>query len=622
MRSQLNCNQLERGARYRLVAVGLPRQMINPLVDLTFKWVRSNGPEWTVKRLKSFKLELLRQKAGLPSELQWVRKNTKQLPYGIFGSVIKWCLDANNSNKSRKRFNIVLQALNIASLFTQEKVSKTQFSKFIAGVDCIEPDNLLPGWILRYSNHVKRLIPLQQVQRGGNSLLAYQGSPQKRAPKWHSNETSIQSNDILHEMQYAAGKENYLFAWEYNELYAPVTFGINGPLVRLKVQPDKHLYGGEVHFLQEPGLKLRAIASPYRIHQLALRPIGSAIYDVVRKLEWDCTFDQSKAIPWIQKSLSDGKTVHSIDLTGATDYFPLEIQLETLKAIFGDLLDIKLIKDISRLRWKSEMGDIQWKRGQPLGLYPSFGMFTLTHGLILSFLLGKDWNQEFFLVGDDVVILDDELNKKYIEFLNHIKCPYSSEKSLSSNLLAEFAGKVILSNQVIPAYKWRKMSDDNFLDICRNLGPRSSVLLTKRQKRVFDKVKHLMEPVGLNMSYPGSNLTKMLIETDKFLLKCEKHVMRSLVDLTRVIHKNSYESHHQYSLNPDRVKEIMVTFDEKVITVFQQTVFKRCKSLWQCVAEIPQALGLSPRLPSEGYDPKRISQLIRYERLVGKQRST
>jgi len=128
---------------------------------------------------------------------------------------------------------------------------------------------------------------------------------------------------------------------------------------------------------------------------LALKPLGDAIYSVVEKLEWDCTFDQSKAIPWIQRSLSVGKTVHSIDLTGATDYFPLGIQLETLIGIFGDLLDIKLLQSIAQLRWKSEMGDIQWKRGQPLGLYPSFGMFTLTHGLLLSFLLGRPYNNEF-----------------------------------------------------------------------------------------------------------------------------------------------------------------------------------------------------------------------------------
>jgi hypothetical protein len=554
--------------------------------------------------------------------MTWVRKNSDNLPYGIFGSVMRWCFKQTNENKSRKRFNLVLQALNIGSLFTYENVTMSQFTKFATGVNCEKPDGITVEFLYHYSHHVMGIIPHQQVQRGGNSLLGYVGSTEKWAPQFHSSERVRQSDNILAEMQYANGKENYLFAWEYNELYAPVVFGIEGPLVRSTVNPDKHLYGGEVHFLQEPGLKLRAIASPYRIHQLALKPIGDAIYRIVEKLEWDCTFDQSKAIPWIQRSLSVGKTVHSIDLTGATDYFPLGLQLETLRCLFGDLLDIKLIEEISRLRWKSEMGDLQWKRGQPLGLYPSFGMFTLTHGLLLSFLLGKEWDYEFFIVGDDVVILDDTLYNKYIGFLQSANCPWSPSKSLSSHLLAEFAGKVILPNQVIPSYKWRKMSNDNFLDICKNLGPQSSVLLTKRQKRVFDSVKHLLEPVGLNMSRPGSNLTKAVIETDRFLQKCEKHAMRSLVDLTRVIHRNSYGSHTPYALNPDKVGQLKATFDEKVISVFEQTVFARCETLWHCVAEIPQALGLSPRLPAEQSTSKRLSTLLRYEKLVGMQKHT
>jgi hypothetical protein len=610
-------SELERGARHRLVAINLPHYMINPLVDLVFKWARKNGPEWTVSRLKNLKMALIRRKAGLQCELQWVRKNSEGLPFGVFGSVIRWCNNVSSSGKSRKRFNSALQALNIASLFTNEKVTSSQFHKFMEGVNCTEPDGLSVEFMYNYQHHVMGIVPHKQVQRGGNSLLEYRGSTEKWAPCFHSNKRVRQSDDILAEMQYADGKENYIHAWEYNELYAPVVAGINGPLVRLTVNPDKHLYGGEVHFLQEPGLKLRAIASPYRIHQLALKPLGNAIYDVVQSMEWDCTFNQSKAIPWIQRSLSAGKTVHSIDLTGATDYFPLGIQLETLRCIFGDLLDIKLVDEISRLRWKSEMGDIQWKRGQPLGLYPSFGMFTLTHGLLLSFLLGKKYDNEFFVVGDDVIILDDQLYFKYMDLLHTMKCPWSPSKSLSSKFLAEFTGKVILPEQVIPSYKWRKMSNDNFLDICKNLGPQSSVLLTKAQKRVFDSVKHLVEPIGLNFSYPGSNLTSMIIETDKFLRKCEKHVMRSLVDLTRVIHRNSYGSSTPYSLDLDKVQEFKVTFDEKVNNVFKQTVFARCEALWHCVAEIPQALGLSPRLPAEDYSSKRISTLKRYEKLVG-----
>jgi len=610
-----NHNQLERGARHRLVAIGVPHQTINPFVDLVFKWVANNGPEWTVSRLKSLKVDFIRRKAGLETQLSWVRMNRLGNVYGVVGSIMKWSLDCKNPRETRKRFNRVLQALNIATLFTSNTVLDAQLKKFLDGVNCDAPMGLSHEFISAFNDCTKRVIPLQDVQRGGNSLLEYVGSTEKWAPRFHSDRRVRQSDDVLSEMRYSSGQENYLFAWKHFELYAPVVKGIDGPLVKTDVKPDNHLYGGEVHFLQEPGLKLRAIASPYRIHQLALKPLQQALSRVVQGLAWDCTYDQSRAIPWIQEALSASKVVHSIDLTGATDYFPLGLQLEVLRSVFGDIPDIKLFEEISQLRFKSEIGDIQWKRGQPLGLRPSFAAFTLTHGLLLFFLSKKKgYSHDFFVVGDDVVILNDQLYKDYIDVLDIMKCPWSPQKSLSSNALAEFAGKIITKDAVLPSYKWRKMSNDNFLDICRNLGPRSGVLLTKAQKKVFDSVKHLLEPVGLNMSYKGSTLVSMMLATDAFLRNCEKHVVRSLVDLTRVIDKNSYQSHTPYALDQSVVNDIRKTFDEKVYSVFSQTIFARCEALWRCVAEIPEALGLSPRLPPEQFSPSRMTTLQRYLR--------
>jgi len=177
MTQQQQCwSELERGARHRLVAINLPRYMINPLVDCVFKWVRDSGPEWTVSRLKSFKLDLIRRKAGLQSEIPWIRKNSEGLPFGVFGSVMRWCMSALSVGKSRKRFNSALQALNISSLFTNETVTEVQFQKFMDGVNCEEPDGLSVEFISQYQHHVMRTIPHTQVQRGGNSLLEYRGS--------------------------------------------------------------------------------------------------------------------------------------------------------------------------------------------------------------------------------------------------------------------------------------------------------------------------------------------------------------------------------------------------------------------------------------------------------------
>lgn len=612
-------SELSKGARHRLSVIGVPRYLINQMVDDVFMWIECSGIEWTVRRLKALKLDFIHLNAGAPKVANmWVRKNKHGGYYGWLGSLFRWCKDTGNWRKSLKRFSKVIQALNIYTLFRSPTVTKSQLDKFLSGVNCLENIDLdYDEFYSPFLDHVRKTIGIRVINRGGNSVVEYRGSSAKMAPRPHGMGSVPQNKEILSERRWFDCDENYRFGWKYNELYAPVFSGVDGPMIKLPPVPmmDQASYGGEVHFLQEPGMKLRAIASPYRIHQLALKPLGDAIYRIVEKLQWDCTFDQSKALPRIQDHLHNGGLVFSVDLTGATDYFPLGLQLMVLSEIFGDIIDIKLLEEISTMRWKSQVGDIQWKRGQPLGLYPSFGMFTLTHGLVLHYL-AKGNAELFYVLGDDVVILDQTLYDDYIKFLNACHCPWSSEKSLVSNILAEFAGKIITQFQVIPQYKWKGMSQDNFLDICAQLGPRSRELLSIRQKRVFDVVKHLLPPLGLNMSKPGSNLVSSMIETEKVLSHISRSGVRSLVDLIQIVNSNCYSSSVPYQLNEKNIQLIKQTFDEKVCQVYSQTIFAQCKALWSMVNDIPRALDLKPRLPTEIYTPNRVSTLFRYEGLL------
>lgn len=620
MKPSVSLDNISKGARHRLAVIGVPKYIINPMVDDVLKWVKGSGIEWTVRRLKDLKLSFILRNAGSPKyTAPWIRKNSKGGYYGWIGSLMTWCEDKGNWRKACKRFSRVVQALNIYTLFRADEATETQLHKFLKGVNCTDPVGLDYSFYSSFLSHVQCTIGTKSIARGGNSVIEWRGSPSKMAPRPHGQSKVPQDSELFGEIRWFESKASYQFGWEYNALYGPVFSPILGPQVQYRPVPheDEYLYGGEVHFLQEPGMKLRAIASPYRIHQMALKPLGDAIYRIVRDLKWDCTFDQSKALPGIQAALQAGRMVYSVDLTGATDYFPLEIQLLVLREIFGEVKDISLLEEVCKMRWKSHIGDIQWKRGQPLGLYPSFGMFTLTHGLILSFLSrGKE--DLFFVLGDDVIILDEQLYTEYVKFLDITKCPYSKDKSLESNLLAEFAGKIITPYQVIPQYKWREMSKDNFLDICAQLGPRSRELLTPRQKKVFDVVKHLLPPLGLNFSKPGSNLAKSIVETEKILSRISESGVRSLVDLTQHIHRKSYESTVPYELDPVKVKCIQQTFDEKVLSVYSQTVFARACALWNMVSDIPRALDLKPRLPTEVYTPSRVSTLFRYEGLLRK----
>lgn len=604
----------------RLLTIGIPRYLIRPFMEEVSKWETNSGVEWTLKRLKSLKVDLLRRRSGL-GPLTWIRKNSKGDIHGTIGSLFRW------SDKSEKNLAKAVQALMCYSLVQFSSLTDSQREKFLSGINAQEVI-LDQDFLDSFSSTVSEIVAPRTLSKV-RPLVTYQGSLTKKAPRLFGRKSVSQDERILDDLQIFNTTGGLNLLCKYPDLYLVQMEGLQRkeyfrsmvdsstriPQYRL---PNSPVYGGEIHFLQELGGKLRSIASPLRIHQNALTPLSESLYSLVRELPWDCTYDQSKAVPFIQEHLAQGGKVHSVDLSSATDHFPLSLQMVALRAIYGDVNSVKLFEEISRANWKSPIGDLQWKKGQPLGLYPSFASFTLTHGLLLRHLAGS-WQNQFFIVGDDVVILDNSLYVKYIDMLERMSCPWSSDKSLSSSSLAEFAGKIITPSRVIPQMKWRTLSDENFLDICRLLGRRARCLLSRRQKRVFDNVAHLCEPIGLNFSLPGDNLTKMVIRTLDFY-QPEKAVLGSLMGLTGRINRMIYSSDGESASS--EMLTIISTFDEKVKSALTQTILSRWTSSMSICLEalesLPQALDLLPRLPCKVRQPSRVTTLLRYERHLTK----
>jgi hypothetical protein len=260
----------------------------------------------------------------------------------------------------------------------------------------------------------------------------------------------------------------------------------------------------------------------------------------LKQLPFDCTFDQTKAIPVLQDALLHGKTIYSIDLSGATDYFPLALQKHLLHKMFPDI-EVSLFCDLSQASWyMPKFGEISWKKGQPLGLYPSFGAFALTHGCLLLGLLNKDWDNQFFILGDDVVILDDQLATDYFQALELLGCPVSIPKSLSSNSLCEFGGKLITSHTVISQYKWRGISDESFIDIAKILGPKSLSLFKPRQVKVLQRISSIPDFLGgLGWNSEGLPLEKRCLDP---LIWSDKVPVDLLMDYSLVRLRNLMKS--------------------------------------------------------------------------------
>jgi hypothetical protein len=230
------------------------------------------------------------------------------------------------------------------------------------------------------------------------------------------------------------------------------------------------------------------------------------LFEATSKVPWDTYKDQDAGIASVKRMMGKGHTAHCFDLQNATDLFPLSTQTY-LVYLFGlDVLQtpierallesqLRLFTLAARSEWHFESGVISWTRGQPLGLYPSFPLFSLTHGALLyslyldlpledrngySFRMDTFVSEKksysapaippFLILGDDVVIFSDSLAERYKDALAKLEVPISLEKSLSSNIIAEFAGHLISFNTVYEPTKWRQVSHESFLSFLKVWG--------------------------------------------------------------------------------------------------------------------------------------------------------
>lgn len=599
----------------RFKVLNIPPSFSLPLARTIIKWKNKSGLEWTISRLKSLKVDLIRRKSNLPP-LTWIRKNRKGDIRGEVGSLFRWAM------KSDKNFRIAIQGLMVYTFWVYPKVTEKQFDKFYSAVTA-EPDPLPSDIEQSLINTVRNYPYMRKLIGNPDSILLYQGSPSKKGPMIMGKSVP-QDQHVKDEVYNMIYPPNVSLYKRYMNLFDSLFLGYGKFRTWITGIKEEHSapYSGKIAFIQEPGGKLRSVASPFRIFQMVLQPMSNYLYSIVRDLPWDCTHDQTKAFAPAQEALKMRRTVHSIDLSSFTDYFPISLQLRVLENfLLRENLDyMNLWRELSQGLWKLPSGDfISWKRGQPLGMLPSFAIATMTHGFLLLSLLNRPWKGEFFVLGDDVIILDETLFQKYMNSLTKLGCPYSKEKSISSNLVAEFAGKLILSSGIIPQMKWRFISDDNFLDLCKALGPKSRNLLRPKQKKVFDQVAHLCEPYGLNFSLPGDNWAKMFERTLSSPFGEERSRLHQfLLGLRRKINHTLYDDSFLTSMiNLTEVKRIISTFDEKVRSVICKTGFSydAISSLIDGFCTLPSVLDCRD-LPFLTRNPSRVSTLERYLQIL------
>jgi len=615
------------GMTNRLQAIGLPKHLALPFTREVLKWQTNSGPAWTVARLKSIKNDLVRESAGLPP-LTWVRKNRSGGWYGVWGALRRY------ATISERTFARAVSSLMAYSFLKPDSPTEEHLDKLYASVQAQDLP-LDPHLVTKIRESARTLLGNLDLAES-IPLITYQGHPSTRSPVFQG--ASVPQNDFLEkELDWCREPYNRLFLNRHWGCYKHVLVGldslkVDGPLQGLSggamertfgpyqnihsipgFRPPfmKRCIGNVVPLTKDGGWKVRWIANPGRIHQLALYPLTGALFDALKKLPWDCTYEQERGHTLIQEHLAAGKTAHAVDLSSATDYFPLSLQLEVLRELFGDDQYIDLFAELSRCEWQLPKhvqamprgkNSISWTKGQPMGLHPSFASFALTHGLLLHALGGQEG--DFFVLGDDVVILRDDLHRTYLSTLESLGCPHDPVKSITSDRLTEFAGKILTPTSVLPQYKWRAPNDDSFMVFMQTFGQRFEKLLSKEQRSIYRQVGRLLPPYGCNHTFgeDAPPLDQVLQQTWSFEDSLpEKKPRRLFTSFLRWISSTLRPERPEslyHALLFDEVREMARTFDEKVARGFSASVLP-AREFWQEeLTDIFEVTGISPGLPS------------------------
>ena len=510
----------------KLRLVGIEEKLALQIVNLITRNVVAEGPENVVKRLKVLKQAAISEMAGVGGTLHlpWIR-HTGTTPKGVWKPI--WSLLRSKQYKHRKR---AINAMMVyASLVLPKRASPTptQERKFLGSV------NHEPNVIAHAAEGVRSIIGSVAFKRVLRSLdrvrerVPYKDSPpdfiEWIATRRGSDTRRLESDgkqlsrflgqdfgrafQCFPEVQRALGAE---VVEDYRELVHP-WHNFDGDW--RKAKPPKEPIG-VIGSTQEPGMKFRAFASPHMVLQCALEPLKVYLLGVLKDwCLWDCTHNQDLGVQQVQEWLNGGDTVYSVDLSDATNNFPLDLQLAVLRTLPIPESTLHLLKMVSRSPYKVMWKDasVTWDVGQPLGAGPSFPSFALTHGLLAMVAeVRSGYSQDqlgssFLVLGDDIVIRDTRVHTEYRTLLGMLACPISEQKCLQSALCAEFAGKLVTPTHIFHGFKYKDVSDISFMAVVRTLGSQavSRKLLTEDQYAYAQLFRDIPEPVGLGFNPKG-----------------------------------------------------------------------------------------------------------------------
>jgi len=200
---------------------------------------------------------------------------------------------------------------------------------------------------------------------------------------------------------------------------------------------------GRLSTIKEAAGKRRIVAITDWWTQTLLRPLHKGIGAILRKIPQDGTYNQWKPIEeWVLPRLRLGAKAFSFDLSSATDRLPIDFQVQVMNLFFPGLGEAW--KSLLDREWIFQRKPVRYAVGQPIGAYSSWVMLALSHHVIVQLAAARagwtSWFPHYALLGDDIVIADEDVARHYLSIILVLGVKINLGKSIISECgLIEFA---------------------------------------------------------------------------------------------------------------------------------------------------------------------------------------
>jgi hypothetical protein len=201
----------------------------------------------------------------------------------------------------------------------------------------------------------------------------------------------------------------------------------------------------------EPGGKMRVFAIGDWFSQSVLKGFHNFIFRKLYSYTNDGTKSHSelslKIKEWTTTQFVNTQGIYSVDLTAATDLLSCLFQKEIVNRIMGRTFGKLWYTIMSQRSFHFRdlnLSDVRYEKGQPMGLYSSWGMLAMSHHVICRTALklaGIQYDPEviqFGIIGDDIALYGQEFYKYYMLLMNTLlKVPINKMKGFTPDTVSD-----------------------------------------------------------------------------------------------------------------------------------------------------------------------------------------